>query len=230
MCFWPNRHVTLPFAGSVGDVHQQGGGFYPGSYRFAGRYYRFHLEAPIPFYSHADLRIQHGQESNIRSNYTSLAFLYLSPGPAHHTTDFLKVANAGSEAMHQYTPGEASEPVTLESSCEGDLLHFPHRDTGRVHAGGEIRFTVSVDPKNEGARIRRRLDQAVGRQRAEVFIDGEFAGTWYHADENPTLRWFDSDFDIHPKHTRGKERLNLRLVLSENGRFTDFSYEVFCVL
>lgn len=227
MCFWPNRHVTLPFAGSVGDVFQQGGGFYPGSYRFPGRYYRFHLEAPIPFYSHADLRIQHGRESDIRSNYTSLAFLYLSPTPVHHQTDYLKVTNTGSEAMHGYTTSQANETITVNSSCEGDELHFPHRDTGRVHAGGEIRFSVAIDPGNQGVRLRRRLDQAVGRQQADVFIDGEFAGAWYHADENPALRWFDSDFDIHPRYTRGKERLAVQLILGAGARFTDFSYEVY---
>jgi hypothetical protein len=231
-CFWPNRHHTRPFSGCVGDAFQEGGGWFAGAYRYPGRYYRFHLEAPIPFYSHADLRIQHGGESHIRSHYSSLAFLYLSPAPVHHQTDFLKVGNAQSEAMHHYVAGKSSELTSLEARCEGDELHFRQRDSGRNHIGGEITFTLSLDPQNEGVRIRRRLDQAIGRQRADVFVDGEYAGTWYHADQNPYLRWFDSDFDIHPKFTRGKEQINIRLVPGGKGceQFTDFSYDVFCVL
>ena len=228
-CFWPNRHFSLPFSGSVGDVFQEGGGWFGGAYRYPGRYYRFHLEAPVPFYSHADLRIQHGAESNIRSRYSSLAFLYLSPTPAQHRTDFLKVSNAHSEAMHQYTSDCPGECITLESSCEGDQLYFFHSDSGRMHSQGEIAFTLSIDPDNKGVRIRRRLDQAIGRQRAKVFIDDHYAGIWYHADENPYLRWFDSDFDIHPDLTRGKECIRVRLVLGESGKFTAFHYEAYSI-
>jgi hypothetical protein len=229
-CFWPNRDFSLPFAGCVGDAFKDGGGYFRGAYRYPGRYYRFHLDAPIPFYSHADLRIQHGGESHIRSQYSSLAFIYLSPVPAHRKTDFLKVMNRESEVMHNYVAGESRE-IAVESPCEGDLHHFRHRDIGRIHAGGDISFSVSVDPENEGVRIRRRLDQATGRQRADVFVDDDYVGTWYHADHNPYLRWFDSDFDIHPKFTRGKERLNIRLSLGQSGcgRFTDFNYDVYSV-
>ena len=78
-CFWPNRDFSLPFAGCVGNAFKEGGGYFRGAYRYPGRYYRFHLDAPIPFYSHAHLRIQHGGESHIRSQYSSLAFLYVSP-------------------------------------------------------------------------------------------------------------------------------------------------------
>ena len=231
-CFWPNRHFSMPFAGCVGDAFQEGGGWFQGAYRHPGRYYRFHLEAPIPFYSHADLRIQHGGESHIRSRYSSLAFLYLSPAPVHRQTDFLKVGNAYSEAMHAYHAGRSSQPVFLEARCEGDQLHFRQRDSGRTHAGGDICFTAAVDPANQGVRLRRRLDQAVGRQRAQVFVDGEYAGTWYHADQNPHLRWFDADFDIHPMFTRGKETIQIRLALGENedSRFTDFHYEIYSVI
>lgn len=82
-------------------------------------------------------------------------------------------------------------------------------------------------------RIRRRLDQAIGRQHAEVYVDGEYAGTWYHADSNPHLRWFDSDFDIHPKFTHGKRNLNMKLlpkVDDVRGKFTDFNYKIYCLI
>ena len=63
-----------------------------------------------------------------------------------------------------------------------------------------------------------------------MFIDGERVGTWYHADRNEHLRWYDSDFDVHRRFTAEKERLRVRLAVragAGRGPFTDFRYEVF---
>ena len=61
-------------------------------------------------------------------------------------------------------------------------------------------------------------------------LNGQYAGTWYHGCHNPHLRWYDSDFDIHPDFTRGKTHLQVKLVLSKDknaAEFSDFSYTVF---
>ena len=103
------------------------------------------------------------------------------------------------------------------------------RDDGRMHSGGEITFTVAVAPDNSGVRLRRRLDQKFGRQAADVYVDGQPAGTWYHADQNEFLRWHDSEFDLPPELTRGKSELKMRLAVKSDegyGPFTDFRYEV----
>jgi len=79
-------------------------------------------------------------------------------------------------------------------------------------------------------RLRRRLDQSSGRQTAKVYVNGAFAGVWYHGYHNEHLRWFDSDFDIHRRLTRGKDSLTVKLVIDTSGGrgpFTDFRYEVF---
>ncbi|HUU96037.1 MAG TPA: hypothetical protein VM487_09865, partial [Phycisphaerae bacterium] len=55
--------------------------------------------------------------------------------------------------------------------------------------------------------------------------------TLHHGYHNEHLRWFDSDFDIHPNHTRGKGSLAVELVVKtgdERGVFTDFNYRVYC--
>ncbi|HEY3285023.1 MAG TPA: DUF2961 domain-containing protein [Armatimonadota bacterium] len=229
-CFWPNVNFNLPFAGCVGDVFAEGGGFYGAAYRRTGCYYRFHLEAPIPFYSGISACIQHGGASDIVSQYSSLGFGYLRRRPALSRTDLLDVGNEQSERDHGYSATESKPTGDLEASYEGENLHNIVRDSGRSHRGGEIRFTVAVRPENGGVRLRRRLDQKSPRQSAEVFVNGGHAGTWYHADENPYLRWYDSDFDIAPQLTQGKRKLDILLVVSSEegrGEFTDFRYEVF---
>jgi len=231
-CFWPNRHYDSPFACCVGDVFEEAGDF-TGSYERRACYARYHLEAPIPFYSHLDAFIQHGGFDTIRSSYGSLSFCYLRKRPALLETDLVDVGNEASEAQHEYA-ATAGEPTGwLVARGEGRDHLVEHRGRGRTHGedGAEISFTVAIDPENRGVRLRRRLDQGSPRQTAEVWLDGEHVGTWYHADHNETLRWFDSDFDVHPRYTTGKNALAVRLVVRRDGgrgAFTDFEYRVFC--
>jgi hypothetical protein len=229
-CFWSNPAFDSPFACCVGDVRQESGSF-EGSYGVRACYARFHLEAPIPFYSHLDARIQHGGFNTIRSSYSSLGYAYLRPRPALVETDLLDVGSPASEAAHGYSATASEGTISLTARGEGRHLAIEHRDSGRRHSGGEITFRVALDPTNRGVRLRRRLDQASPRQTAEVWLDGERVGVWYHADHNPTLRWYDSDFDVHPRYTFGKESLEVRLVpqVGEGrGAFTDFRYRVYC--
>ncbi|MFH0946140.1 MAG: DUF2961 domain-containing protein [Planctomycetota bacterium] len=228
-CFWPNRGFNSPFACVVGDIQAEGGSM-AAAYGIRACYARYHLEAPLPFLSHLDARIQHGGYNTIRSSYGSLAFHYLRGRPALVETDFLDVASPASEASHRYqaSTGKLTGPVIARPEGRNHLLE--ERESGRRHETGTISFTLAVDPANQGVRIRRRLDQGSPRQTAEVLIDGEPVGIWYHADQNQTLRWFDSDFDLHPRFTAGKSSLEVELrVRTGEGRgaFTDFSYRAF---
>lgn len=215
-CYWPNRNFNLPFAGCVGDIS-----LVPGP----ACYFRFHLEAPINFYSSFDARIQHGGNSDIVSHYRSCAFYYLRKMPAMRLTDFIDVANEASEKAHSYRSAGSILTGLLDASYEGNASTTTIRDDGRAHTKGSISFSVAVDPKNNGALLRRRLDQNTGRQSAEVYVDGVKIGVWYHADQNSFLRWWDDDFEIPASTTKGKSKLAIRLkVLSP---INDFRYEAF---
>lgn len=230
-CFWPNRHYSSPFATCAGDIQAEGGGQQSGAYAVPSSYARFHLEAPIPFFRSVDARIQHGEMSDIRSNYRSLAFCYLRRRPAMRETDFLKVGNATSEKAHHYSAVHSELTGIVTAHPEGDYFETSEDEHGRRHSGGHINFTAAIDPQNDGVRLRRRLDQAGAPQAAEVYVDGAFAGCWRHGYQNRQLRWFDSDFDIHPKHTRDKTALAVKLVVSsapDLGAFLDFHYRIFC--
>jgi hypothetical protein len=230
-CFWPNLEYNSPFACGVGDIMVEGGGHFFGAYRIPSCYARYHLEAPIPFYSSIDARIQHGGLSHLRSDYRSLAFCYVRRRPALRQTDFIDVGNRASEAAHQYKATHSEPTGLLVASPEGEYFETSLAERGRRHAGGEITFTVAIDPDNRGVRLRRRLDQGSLRQTADVYVDGQYAGRWYHGYHNEYLRWFDSDLDIHPDHTGGKDSLQVKLVVESGdgrGAFTDFSYTVYC--
>jgi hypothetical protein len=230
-CFWPNPDFDTPFGCVVGDIQKEGGGEMAGAYHVPSCYSRFHLEAPIPFYSSIDARIQHGGLSHIFSDYRSLAFCYLRRQPALRQSDFCDVGNPASESAHHYKATRSEGFALLKSCPEGTYFQFPSEENGRYHDGGEITFKVAVDPENRGVRLRRRLDQGSPCQMAHVYIDGMYAGCWYHGYRNEHLRWFESDFDIHPDFTAGKQSLDVKLVVQNGegyGRFTDFQYKVYC--
>ncbi|UCD75640.1 MAG: DUF2961 domain-containing protein [Phycisphaerales bacterium] len=230
-CFWPNFHYSSPFANCAGDIMLEAGGHFMGSYRIPACYSRFHLEAPIPFFTSIDARIQHGGLSYLRSDYRSLAYCYLRRRPAMRQTDFLDVGNSASEAAHDYRATRSDLIEAMTASPEGEYFEYRMDEDGRTHTG-EITFTVAIDPDNGGVRLRRRLDQGSSRQAADVYVNGEYVGRWYHGNHNEHLRWSDSDFDIHSRHTREKGLLQVKLVVDTEGGggpFTDFRYEVFCL-
>ena len=154
--------------------------------------------------------------SDIVSHYRTLGFCYLRKRPVLRQTDFIDVANETSERQHNYQAAGSTLTGELEASYEGNNAGTMIRDRGRMHSAGDITFTVAVAPDNSGVRLRRRLDQKFGRQTADVYVDGQPAGTWYHADQNEFLRWHDAEFDLPPELTRGKSELKVRLAVKSD--------------
>ena len=230
-CFWPNLDFDTPFGCVAGDITVEGGGDYWGSYNIPSSYSRFHLEAPLSFSSSIDARIQHGGLSDVISNYRSIAFCYLQKNQRLHQTDLIDVGSPASEEIHSYRASASGPVVKMSAFPEGDNFEVLTKATGRYHTGGEVRFTVAVDSANEGVKLRRLIDQKNGRQKALVYIDGEYAGCWYNGYTNEYLRWSETDFEIHPRFTRGKQSLDVKLEIKTDGGedpFSDFTYKVFC--
>ncbi|HSQ79471.1 MAG TPA: DUF2961 domain-containing protein, partial [Candidatus Bathyarchaeia archaeon] len=101
-CFWPNVDFDSPFAAVAGDIMHEGGGTQDGAYYVPSSYARYHLEAPLPFRSSIDARIQHGGQSDVKSEYRSLAFVYLRKSASLVETDFVDVGRPESEKAHGY--------------------------------------------------------------------------------------------------------------------------------
>jgi D-arabinan exo alpha-(1,3)/(1,5)-arabinofuranosidase (non-reducing end) len=231
-CFWPNADFDSPFACVAGDIMREGGGSMEGAYHVPASYARYHLEAPLPFRTSIDARIQHGGRSDVRSEYRSLGIAYLQKDERLVQTDFLDVGRPENEKAHGYRVSEGGAPVVLRAFPEGGSFEVPSTDEGRYHGGGTIRFRAAIDPANAGVRLRRLFDQQGPRQAARVMIDGAFAGTWLDAKGNEFLRWAESDFDIAPRLTAGKRAVTIELVVETgDGRspFSDFNYKVYCL-
>ena len=227
-CFWPSPFYCTPYNGCTTDVYQQGGGFYENSYRYPSAYYRFHLEGPIAFYSSIDARIQHGAMSHIHSQYSSLGICYLQKNPVLVLSDYIDLSSGSALETHAYRAAHAITS-TVESAFIGNDIDVRQRLSGYEHSGGEISFEINIQPDNRGVMLRRRIDQYHARQKAEVYVDGQYAGTWYDANENTVHRWCDSDFLLPPDLCRGKQQLQvqLRIIPCGESPFTDFYYKIY---
>ncbi len=143
----------------------------------------------------------------------------------------MEVTNTASAGFHSYKTTGNFKGGSLEGKYEGNYLYSIVSDSGLYHTDGQISFNVALNPENNGVRIRRRSDQQVSRQKADVYVDDQFAGTWYDPQSNDILRWYDSEFDIHPDFTKDKKSINIKLVINKRNNmynFTDFEYRIFC--
>ena len=189
------------------------------------------LGESYPFYNRIDVRQENLWHEvpwawmNYRPaktrDYHGAVFYYGIDQPTLVQTDALDVGDPTSELAHAYrSDGESVTLISRYEGCSFENKQFSGgfvpgevTDTGRaVKTASE--FTVAIRPDNDGVRLRRRSDQQFGRQRAQVFVDGEPIAerTWYRADRNPHLRWLEDEFEIPAHYTKGKDKIRVKLV------------------
>ena len=156
-----------------------------------------------------------------KRNYCGSVFYYGIDTPTLIETDALDVGDSNSEKAHHYNSD--GNIVSLTSRYEGctfeDNIYSGGFVTGELTDSGRgvktaSEFTVAISKDNEGVRLRRRSDQKMGRQRAQVFVDGVPVNerTWYRADYNRSLRWLEDEFEIPAHYTCGKDKIRVRIV------------------
>jgi hypothetical protein len=172
--------------------------------------YRFFLQDAVPFRSHLRASIEHGGQNDTANNAWVLAYYYQKPVNRATLTDTLNVGNTASETSHAYTITTQTWAGTQNFTYAGVNNKVGVTDDGRAHKGTS-QFTLALNPQNQGAILRRRLDYGIGNQLAKVFVDGTYAGDWYTAGANTATRWADSDFLIPASLTTGKSQVTVQV-------------------
>jgi hypothetical protein len=79
-------------------------------------------------------------------------------------------------------------------------------------------FTMAITPHAAGAFVRRTFDAASPNQRADVYVDGAFAGTWYSAGGfskvdrfGVTRRLLEDEFPLPPSMIGGRQTVSIEL-------------------
>jgi hypothetical protein len=178
-------------------------------------------------------------------------------GPNLQLTDEMDVGNHFSETRHHYQIRQQTWQGSLHDqydAYERNLDYGACTDEGRAF-NGSSQFTVTVDPKNQGIKLRKRINRnGNGVQSAEVFVDGNKVGRPWHivtpssstrkaaaTDGSTTLQpanatgrdvngWYDSDFEIPASFSKGKDRVTveIRYVASaQKDEINEFYYWIY---
>ena len=223
--YWGGVNMTLPFAGHPTGAAKPAAALDDEDKVESA--YRFLLADLMPFGRNARLCLEHGGTDQSTEHYQTVTYWYGAPAPSLVETDRLQVGDAASEAAHHYLSPAASAPYSVTSRYEwgvdtldGREIYPASTDHGRKTTGTS-EFTLTLEPRNYGVLLRRKLDYSLPNQRAEVFVQeatGSWrpAGTWYLAGANTCVY-------SNPKSETGATQ---HIVQTSNRRFRDDEFLV----
>ncbi|MBO0866460.1 MAG: DUF2961 domain-containing protein, partial [Mycobacterium sp.] len=172
--------------------------------------YRVFIGDAIPFRNHISIDDEPGQAGDPSITTDFPLVFYYSQDPRMQQTDTFAVGDSTAAAQHNYQISGQTADTSLTSTFDSYLN--PDQVTGQVHAQqGSSQFTLALDPANRGVVLRRSYDQGIGRQTADVYVDGTLVGRWYQAYANNVSRWAESDFTIPAADTAGKDAIRVEL-------------------
>lgn len=181
----------------------------PGVDKDATAQFRFLLGDAIPFRSAIRLHMEHGPGNDEAITGSTLVYYYRAD-TVLTLSDTLQVGHAASEQAHEYQLANGTWSGTRSGTFHGRDDGLRVTSTGRAHRGVSS-FRLAVDPKHHAVLLRRLFDQSVGKQRAEIWVDGRRAGIWYTPDQNHTHVLREEDFPLPPALTKGKSRLYIQV-------------------
>jgi hypothetical protein len=207
--WWKNTYNSYPTHGCIGN----------------DCYYRIHYPDMIVYEQALDMEFEAWQNF-----YTaSLVWYYEKSEPSLMVSDSLDVMNMASEQQHQYAVQGQTWTGSKSGTYPGIRIYKDTiTDAGRSFSGQE-QFTVSIDPKNKGIRLRVRTDNR-NFEAVKVFIDGKEVTErpWTIVKNNFEALWVDADFEVPATYTKSKSKLVVRLEhLPSNKEWTSYLYKVF---
>jgi hypothetical protein len=231
--YWnEGMQTTLPLGGLPSSINNP-----PGTNHDGAALYRFLVADSVPFNRHLVVRWEHGGVDESTHPYRSVVFWYGTPVQTALLSDEVLPASISSRAAHTYT--SLNEHTYQLTSAYEYLVHSPLSTATGSTMTRVSSFTMALDPRNEGAFLRRTFDYCVPNQRANIYIDGQFAGTWYSAgvssrtdSEGHSRCWREEDFPLADSLTAGKTSVRVRIefvptINPQNSAWTAFSYQMY---
>ena len=226
------QQVSLPLGGLPSSINNP-----PGTDIDGAALYRFLIADSIPFNRHLVVRWEHGGIDESTLPYRAAMLWYGTPAQTALLSDNLLPASSGSRLAHHYA-ATGERPYQLTAAYEY-TVHSPLTTATGTTSAGTASFTMQLNPRNVGAFLRRTFDDCIANQRANVYLDGVFAGTWYDAGasngagiDGHRRCWRDEDFPLPASLTAGKTSVNVRVAFvptsdPRNSAWTAFRYSMF---
>lgn len=210
--YWLSGAHSRPLFGCPYNAKWKNGSTDPctddATYKSTG--YRFMLGDSVPFLRSLRFDMEHGFMNDRYEKGEATLFYYLNPHALLTASDEMQAA-APAEQHGLSVCGSAVDSLTrsqYEGSCGGPVVE----ERGLMLTGGNgISFTMKLVPGLTGAFLTRRFEYAWPNQTASVYIDDQFAGTWYDAGCNAAMRLRDSEFMLPAEQLRGKDSAAIRI-------------------
>jgi Protein of unknown function (DUF2961) len=226
------QQVTLPLGGLPSSVNNP-----PGTDIDGAALYRFLIADSIPFNRHLVVRWEHGGIDESTLPYRAIMLWYGTPAQTAILSDDLTPTAPASALAHQYLA--TGQHIYQLTAAYEYTVHSPLSTATGTALTGTASFTMRLDPRNMGAFLRRTFDDCVANQRASIYLDGNFAGTWYDAGasngtgvDGHRRCWRDEDFPLPASLTAGKSSVNVRIAFApttdpQNSEWTAFRYSMY---
>ncbi len=104
-------------------------------------------------------------------------------------------------------------------------------DARAFGANGWSKFVATIDPKNSGVRITRRLDSSVQNQIANIHIDDMPAVKWNSTKFTQNGAYAEETVQIDPNLTKNKTHITVKQdFVSSANDFNEFRYDIHCLV
>ena len=226
------QQVSLPLGGLPSSINNP-----PGTNIDGAALYRFLIADSIPFNRHLVVRWEHGGIDESTLPYRAAILWYGTPTQTALLSDDIVPAAPDSRLAHHYAAtGERTYQLTAAYEY---TVQSPLSTAAGTALTGTTSFTMQLDPRNVGAFLRRTFDDCIANQRANIYLDGSFAGIWYDAGatqgtgiDGHRRCWRDEDFPLPASLTAGKSSVHVRIAFtpataSQNSSWTAFHYSMF---
>ncbi|HEU5230252.1 MAG TPA: DUF2961 domain-containing protein, partial [Ktedonobacteraceae bacterium] len=224
--------VSLPLGGLPSSVNNP-----PGSDHDGAALYRFLIADALPFNRHLVVNWEHGSVNQSTHPYRATMLWYGTPAETALLSDQILPALPSSRVEHHYQA--TSEQSYQKVAAYEYLTHAPLIAMSGTATTTSTSFTMRLDPHNIGAYLRRTFDDCVANQRANIYLDNAFAGTWYDAGasnrdgiDGHQRCWRDEDFPLPASLLAGKSSVMVRIEFvpttsPQNSSWTAFSYQLY---
>ncbi len=226
--YWNGGNQTsLPLGGLPSSTNNPSGTDQDGA-----ALYRFLIADSIPFNRHVVVRWQHGGTNNSTHPYRAAILWYGTPTQTALLSDELSPTSPSERASHDYSaPGEQS--YTLTAADPYQVSSTSSTATGTTTTTTAT-FKMALNPHSVGAFLRRTFDYCTPNQRANITLDGHFAGTWYSAGSAAVTShsglqrcWREEDFPLPVSLTANKTAVNIRITFLPVSNPSDRSWTAF---
>jgi hypothetical protein len=164
--------------------------------------YRFLLTDSIPFFDRLRMTMEHGPVNDLQGSFSSTVFFYGNQEARASNVTVITAEELASDS------GQPSREVEGPLVGTGDPTVRAYRD---VTIERPFSFRVDLADSKHSVLLRRLTDYTIANQRADVFVNGEYAGRWLTPGFVPESGIVSSEFLVSGALTSGGDSVEIEI-------------------